>query len=247
MIRVHVWYEFGSSSSLLLRLRRASSTFSWLRRLRALPSGLTALTTGRRDRTRLFCVYLVWMRLNWRKKNQILYRAWKSTRSYSVGLQLRRHLFYCRTWISPCWLRHTGSTQIHIIPTAATPKTYQRGFFLNSDLCPRSRGCGVLTHIKLAVCARHHSTRVLPRSRRLLAACVNSGRVRRKFQLWSMLVFVKGLRHGFPSPPTLRNRLCQTKPGDFQRPVSKMPAQTLEISTANIFFFPTPTYKKIAA
>ena len=52
----------------------------------------------------------------------ILYRAWKSTRSYSVGLQFRRHLFYCSTWISPCWLRHTGSTQIHIIPTDYEPR-----------------------------------------------------------------------------------------------------------------------------
>ena len=47
----------------------------------------------------------------------MLYRA--CTRSYSVGLQLRRHLFYCSTWISPCWLLHTGSTQIHIIPTGS--------------------------------------------------------------------------------------------------------------------------------
>ena len=54
MIRAHVWYEFSSSSSLPLRLRRASSTFPWLRRLRALPSGPTALTTGRRDRTGIF-------------------------------------------------------------------------------------------------------------------------------------------------------------------------------------------------
>ena len=54
MIRVHVWYEFSSSSSLLLRLRRASFTFPWLRRLRALPSGPTALTTGRRGRTGIF-------------------------------------------------------------------------------------------------------------------------------------------------------------------------------------------------
>ena len=32
---------------------------------------------------------------------------------------VRRHLFYRSTWISPCWLLHTGSTHIHIIPTAS--------------------------------------------------------------------------------------------------------------------------------
>ena len=47
----------------------------------------------------------------------ILYRAWTSTRSYSVALQLRGHLFYCSIWISSCWLRHTGSTKIHLKPT----------------------------------------------------------------------------------------------------------------------------------
>ena len=117
MIRVHVWYEFSSSSSLLLRLRRASSTFPWLRRLRALPSGPTALTTGRRDRTGMFVFIWCDVRLKWRKENQILYCACKSTRSYSVGLQLRRHLFYCCTRIRPCWWLHTVSTQIHIIST----------------------------------------------------------------------------------------------------------------------------------
>ena len=45
----------------------------------------------------------------------------------------------------------------------------QRSFFLYyPDLCPRSRGCPVLTHIDLSVSARHHTARVLVRSRRLL-------------------------------------------------------------------------------
>ena len=120
MIRVHVWYEFSSSFGLLLRLWGASSTFPWLRRLRALPSGPTALTIGRRDRTGIFV--FIWCEWGWseEKDNKILYRAWKSTRFYSVGLQLRRHLFYCSTWISPCWLLHTYSTQIYIIPTSST-------------------------------------------------------------------------------------------------------------------------------
>ena len=126
MIRVHVWYEFSSSSSLLLRLRRASSTFPWLRRLRALPSGPTALTTGRRDRTGIFVFIWCDVRLKWRKENQILYCACKSTRSYSVGLQLRRHLFYCSTWISPCWRLPKGSTQIDIIPTGYEHSCYAR-------------------------------------------------------------------------------------------------------------------------
>ena len=68
MIRVHVWYEFSSLSSLFLRLRRASSTFPWLRRLRALPSGPTALTTGRRDRTGIFVFIWCDVRLKWRKR-----------------------------------------------------------------------------------------------------------------------------------------------------------------------------------
>ena len=41
-------------------------------------------------------------------------------------LQLRRYLFYCSTWISPCWLLHTGSTQIHIIPTGYEHSWYAR-------------------------------------------------------------------------------------------------------------------------
>ena len=32
----------------------------------------------------------------------------------------RRHLFCCSPLISPCWLLHTSSTQIHIIPTVCT-------------------------------------------------------------------------------------------------------------------------------
>ena len=105
---------------------------SWLRRLRALPSGPTALTTGRRDRTGMFVFIWCDVRLKWRKENQILYCACKSTRSYSVGLQLRRHLFYCCTRICPCWWLYTGSTQIHMIPKgyestriALGPKLYQ--------------------------------------------------------------------------------------------------------------------------
>ena len=90
---------------------------SWLRRLRTLPSGPTALTTGRRDRTGIFVFTWCDVRSKWRKENQILYCACKSTRSYSVGLQLRRHLFYCCTRIRPCWWLHTGSTQNSIIPT----------------------------------------------------------------------------------------------------------------------------------
>ena len=49
------------------------------------------------------------------------------------------------------------------------PKICQRGFFpYNSDFCPRSRGCPVLTHTDLSVSARHHTTRILVHSRRLL-------------------------------------------------------------------------------
>ena len=139
MIRVHNWYEFSSSSSLLLRMRRASSTFPWLRQLRPLPSGPTALTAGRRDRTGIFV--FIWC--EWgdseEQENQILYRAWKSTRSYSVGLQLRRHLFYCCTRIRPCWWLHTGSTQNPIIPTGYEHSCYAR----TSSICPLS-SCSLL-------------------------------------------------------------------------------------------------------
>ena len=119
MIRVHVWYEFSSSFSLLLRLRRASSTFSWLRRLRALPSGPTALTTGRRYRTGVFVFIWCDVRFKWRKRKSV-YRAWKSTGPYSVRLQWRRHLFYCCTRIRPCWWLHTGSTQNSLYQHIAT-------------------------------------------------------------------------------------------------------------------------------
>ena len=47
-------------------------------------------------------------------------------------------------------------------------KLESAAFLYYSDLCPRSRGCSVLTHIDLSVSARHHTTRVLVRSRWLL-------------------------------------------------------------------------------
>ena len=43
---------------------------SWLRQLRALPSGPTALTTGRRDRTGIFV--FIWCDVNKRKSDIVL-------------------------------------------------------------------------------------------------------------------------------------------------------------------------------
>ena len=78
------------------------------------------------------------------------------------------------------------------------PKNCQRRFFLYySDLCPRFRDCPVQTHIDLSVSARHHTTRILVRSRRLLRVSaaavwgVNS-------TLIIFVVIVIGLRHDFP-------------------------------------------------
>ena len=77
-----------------------------------------------------------------------MYACWDSSRRGSVPCLL---LFYLFSRCQPL------------------PKHCQRGFFLYySDLCPRSRGCPVLTHIDLSVSARHHMTRILVRSRWLL-------------------------------------------------------------------------------
>ena len=77
-------------------------------------------------------------------------------------------LLYCwdssRRGSATCWYCSGLFSRCH-----PPPKNYQRSFFLYySDLCPRSRGCTVLTHIDPSVSARHHTTRVLVCSRRLL-------------------------------------------------------------------------------
>ena len=101
----------------------------------------------------------------------IMYACWDSTRRRSAACLYVLGLFSC--WQPP-------------------PKNCQREFFLYySDMCPRSRGCLVLTHVDLSVSAQHHTTRILVRSWRLLrvsaAACVSSGNVRRELQFWLIL------------------------------------------------------------
>ena len=75
----------------------------------------TSVTTGIWSRL-IYCKSEV----NWRHQDIVLLRAfWFSL----VELQLWyhphtcRHMFYCSTWISCCWLKHTGFTQIPSIPT----------------------------------------------------------------------------------------------------------------------------------
>ena len=76
----------------------------------------------------------------------IMYACWDSSRRGSAACLYGLGLF--SRWQPP-------------------PKTCQRGVFY-SDLCPWSRGCPVLTHIDHSVSARHHTTRILVHSRRLL-------------------------------------------------------------------------------
>ena len=74
---------------------------------------------------RYLCVYLVWMRLKWRRRKSDIISCLKEHKvqlCWTAITQTPVILYLDQS----CWLLHTGSTQIHIIPTGYEHSRYAR-------------------------------------------------------------------------------------------------------------------------